>query len=104
MTWLRCLAAATCAAALWSTPAQAAQKICVFDFIGASGDLFNMVRDYALSMQREGVFLELKGFNDEAAAVGLQRRGLVVEALELQEHAFALHAQGVVAHHVEEVT
>ena len=75
MTWLRCLAAATCAAALWSTPAQAAQKICVFDFIGASGDLFNMVRDYALSMQREGVFLELKGFNDEAAALEAYRSG-----------------------------
>lgn len=75
MTWLRCMAAVVGAAALWSTPAQAAQKICVFDFIGASGDLFNMVRDYALSMQREGVYLELKGFNDEAAALETYRSG-----------------------------
>ena len=57
MAWLRCMAAAVCAASLLSAPAQAAQKVCVYDFIGASGDLFNMVRDYALAMQRDGVFL-----------------------------------------------
>ena len=69
MAWLRCMAAAVCAASLLSVPAQAAQKVCVYDFIGASGDLFNMVRDYALAMQRDGVFMELKGYNDEAAAL-----------------------------------
>ena len=75
MAWLRCIAAAVGAAALLSAPAQAAQRVCVYDFIGASGDLFNMVRDYALAMQRDGVFLELKGFNDEAAAVDAYRSG-----------------------------
>ncbi len=75
MAWLRCMAAAVCAASLLSAPAQAAQKVCVFDFIGASGDLFNMARDYALAMQREGVSLELKGFNDEAAALEAYRSG-----------------------------
>jgi len=75
MAWLRCMAAAVCAASLLSAPAQAAQKVCVYDFIGASGDLFNMVRDYALAMQRDGVFLELKGFNDEAAAMDAYRSG-----------------------------
>ena len=75
MTWLRCMAAAVCAASLLSTPAQASQKVCVFDFIGASGDLFNMVRDYALAMQREGVSMELKGYNDEAAALEAYRSG-----------------------------
>lgn len=75
MAWLRCMAAAVGAAALLSAPAQAAQRVCVYDFIGASGDLFNMVRDYALAMQRDGVFLELKGFNDEAAAVDAYRSG-----------------------------
>ena len=75
MAWLRCMAAAVCAASLLSAPAQAAQKVCVYDFIGASGDLFNMVRDYALAMQRDGVFLELKGYNDEAAALDAYRSG-----------------------------
>ena len=75
MTWLRSLAAAACAATLLSAPVQAAQKVCVFDFIGASGDLFNMVRDYALAMQREGVSLELRGFNDEALALEAYRSG-----------------------------
>jgi hypothetical protein len=56
-------------------PAHAATKVCVFDFLGASGDLFNMVRDYALAMQRNGVDLELKGFNDEAAATEAYRLG-----------------------------
>lgn len=75
MAWLRCMAAAVCAASLLSAPAQAAQKVCVYDFIGASGDLFNMVRDYALAMQRDGVFLELKGYNDEAAALEAYKSG-----------------------------
>lgn len=75
MAWLRCMAAAACAASLLSVPAQAAQKVCVYDFIGASGDLFNMVRDYALAMQRDGVFLELKGYNDEAAALEAYKNG-----------------------------
>ncbi len=75
MAWLRCMAAAACAASLLSVPAQAAQKVCVYDFIGASGDLFNMVRDYALAMQRDGVFLELKGYNDEAAALEAYKSG-----------------------------
>jgi len=63
------------ALALFSPAAQAAQKVCVYDFIGASGDLYNMVRDHALAMQREGVTLELKGFNDEAAALESYRSG-----------------------------
>lgn len=75
MAWLRCMAAAVCAASLLSAPAQAAQKVCVYDFIGASGDLFNMVRDYALAMQRDGVFMELKGYNDEAAALEAYKSG-----------------------------
>ena len=69
MAWLRSMAAAVCVASISLVPTQAsAQKICVFDFIGATGDVFNLVRDYALSMQREGANIELKGYNDEAVA------------------------------------
>jgi Family of unknown function (DUF6091) len=54
---------------------QAAQKFCVFDFLGASGDLFSMTKDYVLAMQRYGVDIELKGFNNEAAATDEFRNG-----------------------------
>lgn len=69
------LAAAVCVAALLSSPVQAAQKICVFDFLGSSGDVFNMSRDYVLAMQRLGVDIELKGFNDEGLATEAYRNG-----------------------------
>ncbi len=61
-------AAAASALALFSSPAHAAQKFCVFDFLGASGDMFNLAKDYAVAMQRLGVDLELRGFNNEALA------------------------------------
>jgi hypothetical protein len=55
--------------------AQAAQKFCVFDFLGASGDMFSMAKDYAVAMQRHGVDFELRGFNNEAAATEEFRNG-----------------------------
>ena len=60
--------AAALGAALLSCSSQAAQKLCVFDFLGASGDMFSMAKDYAVAMQRHGVDLELKAFNNEARA------------------------------------
>ena len=48
--------------------AQAGQKFCVFDFLGAAGDMYNLTKDYAVAMQRYGVDLELRGFNNEAQA------------------------------------
>lgn len=62
-------------AALVSCPATAGQKFCVFDFLGSSGDLYSMARDYALAMQREGVDLDLKGFNNEARATEAFKAG-----------------------------
>jgi hypothetical protein len=48
--------------------AQAGQKVCVYDLLGASGDLFNMAKDYALAMQKHGTSVELKGYTDERVA------------------------------------
>ncbi|MEA1081293.1 putative solute-binding protein [Marinobacter qingdaonensis] len=45
-------------------------SVCVFDVIGANGDLYNMVKDYALEMKAHGVDLELKPYTDEGVAVG----------------------------------
>lgn len=48
--------------------AQAANTMCVFDIIGASGDAFNMAKDYAVAMQKFGASIELKGYTDERVA------------------------------------
>ncbi|TAK97201.1 MAG: hypothetical protein EPO09_04620, partial [Aquabacterium sp.] len=62
------LATAVCVLASFTSQAQAGQKFCVFDFLGAAGDMYNLTKDYAVAMQRYGVDLELKGFNNEAQA------------------------------------
>ena len=55
-----------------ATPAQAAQKICVYDMLGASGDLFNMAKDYAVAMQKHGVSVELKAYNNDERVASLK--------------------------------
>jgi len=53
----------------------AAQKVCVFDILGATGDAFNMAKDYAVAMQKEGVTLELKAYTSESVATDEFRAG-----------------------------
>jgi len=48
--------------------AQAGQKVCVYDLLGTSGDLFNMAKDYVVAMQKHGATVELKGYTDERVA------------------------------------
>jgi len=55
--------------------AQAAQKVCVYDLLGASGDLFNMAKDYAVAMSKYGANIELKGYTDERVATEDFRTG-----------------------------
>jgi hypothetical protein len=55
--------------------AHAAQKVCVYDILGASGDMFNMTKDYIVAMQRHGVALELKAYNNEGVATEDFRTG-----------------------------
>jgi hypothetical protein len=66
---------ATILLACASLTAQAAQKVCVYDLLGASGDLFNMTKDYIVAMQRHGVALELKAYNNEGVATEDFRTG-----------------------------
>lgn len=51
-----------------SATAQAGQKVCVYDLLGTSGDLFNMAKDYVVAMQKHGAAVELKGYTDERVA------------------------------------
>lgn len=55
-----------------AAPLASAQTVsmCVFDVIGANGDVFNLVKDYALEMKAQGVDFELKPYTDEGVAVG----------------------------------
>lgn len=55
--------------------AQANQKICVYDLLGNSGDVFNQARDYALEMQKNGAQIELKAYTDERVATEDFRTG-----------------------------
>ncbi|MCH8180308.1 MAG: hypothetical protein IIA02_11070 [Proteobacteria bacterium] len=48
--------------------AHAGQKVCVYDLLGTSGDLFNMAKDYVVAMQKHGAAVELKGYTDERVA------------------------------------
>ena len=45
-----------------------AQKICVFDILGAGGDIFNISQDYKIAAQKAGATVELKAYTDEKVA------------------------------------
>ena len=66
---------AAMALTLCATVAHGAQKVCVYDILGASGDLFNMAKDYAVAMQKAGAQVELKGYTDERVATEDFRTG-----------------------------
>lgn len=57
-----------CGLAVLSCSAQATQKLCVFDFLGTSGDMYSMSKDYVLAMQRYGADFELRAFVNEGQA------------------------------------
>jgi hypothetical protein len=64
---LRCLSVA--AALLLTSLAAQAQRFCVFDPMGTSGDFYSIARDYQMVAKRWGITLELKPYNDETIAV-----------------------------------
>jgi len=55
--------------------AHAATSMCVFDIIGSGGDAFNMAKDYAVAMQKNGVNVELKAYTNESTATEDFRAG-----------------------------
>ena len=55
--------------ALSSTASATVQRtLCVFDIIGASGDVFNMMRDYRAAALNMGVDFQMRAFTDENIA------------------------------------
>lgn len=63
-------AAATAMAMTFSSGAQAnvERTMCVFDIIGASGDIYNIMTGYRTEAQNWGVNLRLRAFTDEKIA------------------------------------
>ena len=55
--------------------ASAGQKVCVYDILGNSGDVFDLAKDYALDMQKLGAQIELKAYTDERVATEDFRTG-----------------------------
>ena len=53
---------------LAAVPAQA-QVACVFDIMGAQGDIYSIAKDYALQARRQGVSLKLLAYTDERVAL-----------------------------------
>lgn len=51
-----------------SSMAGSGQKICVYDLLGASGDIYQMSKDYALEAKKHGVTLDLRAYTDERVA------------------------------------
>lgn len=45
-----------------------AQKICVFDPLGSSGDNYSLIKDYALEAKKWGADISLKPYSDERLA------------------------------------
>jgi len=71
ITKLSRLPVALAAAALMvvaGTANAAKQKVCVYDVLGAGGDVFNMSKDWVLASAKDGADIELKAYTDERVA------------------------------------
>jgi len=64
--------------------------MCVFDPIGANGDAFNLIKDYALEVRGQGVNFNLKPYTDESVALGdfLSGQCDVLAATDLRTRRF----------------
>jgi hypothetical protein len=62
------MALAIAATATMSTTVQAKQTFCVFDLVGTAGDVYALMKDYALAAKAWGADIELKPYTDERVA------------------------------------
>lgn len=49
--------------------AQAAPTVCVFDILGAGGDIYNLAKDYAIAAPRLGSAVQLRSYTNEKVAI-----------------------------------
>lgn len=64
----RLLVAGAALALSSSAMAAGKQTLCVWDIIGAQGDVFNMMKDYKLAAAKWGANIEMKAYTDEKIA------------------------------------
>lgn len=62
------MAMAAATAFTLSTNTQAAQTVCVFDLLGTAGDVYSLMKDYALASKGWGGDVQLKPYTDERVA------------------------------------
>jgi hypothetical protein len=62
------MAMAAATAFTFSNSAQAAQTLCVFDLLGTAGDMYALMKDYALASKGWGGDVQLKSYTDERVA------------------------------------
>lgn len=63
------LASLTSPVALAKADEPIKRNFCVFDVIGANGDVFNLFKDYVLQARAEGIELKMQPYTDENVAV-----------------------------------
>ncbi|WP_111495665.1 putative solute-binding protein [Marinobacter bohaiensis] len=65
-------------------------SMCVFDVIGANGDVYNLMKDYALEMKGHGLDIQLKPYTDEGVALGDFQSGQcdILAATDLRTRRF----------------
>ncbi|MGP0171958.1 putative solute-binding protein [Pseudomonas sp. NCHU5208] len=68
MKFANLVAPALFSLALGAAPQAFAQKICVFDILGAQGDIYSIMKDYQLAANNFGASIELKPYTDEKIA------------------------------------
>jgi Family of unknown function (DUF6091) len=62
------LAAATVMTLASAANASATQTLCVFDLLGAQGETYALMKDYALAAKQWGANIKLKAYSDERVA------------------------------------
>ncbi|GAC1373169.1 MAG: putative multidrug efflux protein AdeT1 [Aquirhabdus sp.] len=65
------------------TTSSFAQNLCVFDPLGTSGDIYSMMKDYALAAKQWGADITLKPYTDELAAAEAFKDSRQCEAVSL---------------------
>ncbi|MBA1145980.1 RND transporter [Ectothiorhodospiraceae bacterium WFHF3C12] len=85
------IAASLLSPALSSVAGTVQRSLCVFDIIGSNGDVYQMMKDYAVAARKWGVDFELRPYTDESTAkadfqagecdavviTGIRNRGIV---------------------------
>jgi hypothetical protein len=66
------------------------KTLCVFDPLGAAGDSYNIMKDYAINMKVTGIDFDVKPYTDESVAMAdfLSKKCDVVSATDLRTRQY----------------